>query len=434
MFTSRVTVGIALLVMGILGAPQAMAQSSTSILRYDDKGRVISREETKPVPAPAAKTPQSKPRPPGTVREEPTSPDKDDADAYEPGEVVVVDPPPGFMRAMRQEGFALIERIELEALQMTVMRLRTPPGVTVPQALESIHARYPTVVSGANHLFRPGAGAVDQEGNYGRQTFGWGDVAETCGAGLRIGMIDTLADLKHPALRGKNIARRSFLPKKTRAGKADHGTGVAAILVGSDGGGQWNGLLPGAALYAANIFSATRDGGIKASLGSMMKALDWLATKKVQVINISLAGSENKVLSLLMERTSAKGIVVVAAAGNGGAKAKPAFPAAHPKVLAVTAIDQKLAPYSHANQGNYIDFAAPGVALWTAINGGGGLQSGTSFAAPFISAAVALKISGGASPDAASLRRVLRQIAKDLGTPGRDAVFGWGLVRVRPDC
>ena len=120
--------------------------------------------------------------------------------------------------------------------------------------------------------------------------------------------------------------------------------------------------------------------------------------------------------------------------GNGRAKAKPAFPAAHPKVLSVTAIDQKLAPYSHANQGNYIDFAAPGVALWTAINGGGGLQSGTSFAAPFISAAVALKISGGASPDAASLRRVLRQIAKDLGTPGRDAVFGWGLVRVRPDC
>jgi subtilisin family serine protease len=127
-------------------------------------------------------------------------------------------------------------------------------------------------------------------------------------------------------------------------------------------------------------------------------------------------------------------MAIVAAAGNGGPKAKPAYPAAHPKVLAVTAIDQRLAPYRHANHGTYIDFAAPGVRLWTAAHGGGELQSGTSFAAPFITSAVALEIAAGASTDPETLRQLLRKATQDLGAPGRDSVFGWGLVRMRPKC
>jgi len=103
-------------------------------------------------------------------------------------------------------------------------------------------------------------------------------------------------------------------------------------------------------------------------------------------------------------------------------------------VLAVTAIDQQLAAYGHANQGDYIDFSAPGVGLWTAMNGGGGLQSGTSFAAPFITGAIALELAGGAKPDPETLRAELRKLTQDLGAPGRDAIFGWGLVRMRPNC
>ncbi len=420
------------LVLFTTGASIALAQSSTSILRYDKNGNVIGKTENQAKPPTPAATPQETRKRLPTTRDEPGTGAADtDVEDYEPGEVVIVDPPSGFLRTMVRDGYALIERIRLDALDMIVVRLRTPADVTVEQALASIRARYPTVVSGANQHLNPGAG---QPGDYGRKVFGWGEVSRSCGTGLRIGIIDTMIDLKHPALRDRDIARQSFLAAKDKPGVSDHGTGVAAILIGNDSNGHWKGLLPGASLYAANIFSARPDGTIKASLGSMMKALDWLVAKKVQVVNISLAGSENKVLSLLMERATAKGLVVVAAAGNGGASAKPAYPAAHPKVLAVTAIDQQLAAYGHANQGDYIDFAAPGVGLWTAANGGGTLQSGTSFAAPFITGAVALELADGAKPDPMTLRAVLRELTQDLGAPGRDAIFGWGLVRMRPKC
>jgi hypothetical protein len=428
MFSNRIAAG---LILAAVGATQALAQSNTSILRYDDKGRVIGQDRKAIYTEKKEVAPQPQRGAHPVISDQQPKPGDSDDEAFEPGEVIVVDPPADFLRTMGGEGYALIERIRLETLNLTVMRLRIPTGTSVGDALAAIGAKFPSVVSGANHYFRPGAG---QQGNYGHQVFGWGDVSESCGKGLRIGMVDTIVDLDHPALKGRDIARSSFLPKKTRAGVSDHGTAVAAILVGADGGGHWNGLLPGASLYAANIFSETQDGGIKASLGSMMQALDWLASKNVQVVNISLAGSENNVLSLLMERAAAKGLAIVAAAGNGGAQAKPAYPAAHPKVLAVTAVDQQLAPYNHANQGDYIDFAAPGVALWTAQNGGGALQSGTSFAAPFITGAVALQIAAGVPPDPDTLRSRLRQATKDLGTPGRDAVFGWGLVRIKPNC
>lgn len=423
----RIAAGMFLLAVG---TSLAVAQSSTSILHYDKNGNVIGRTETQITNPPPSAAPRSEGQ---SSVDSPSTPTTavPYTEAYEPGEVLIVDPPSGVLRAMVRDGYALIERIRLDALDMTVMRMRTPAEMTVDQALASIRAKFPSVVSGANQHLNPGAG---QKGDYGRKVFGWGEVSPNCGAGLRIGIIDTLIDLAHPALRGRDIARQSFLAEQDKPGISDHGTGVAAILVGSGADGQWTGLLPGASLYAANIFSATPDGRIKASLGSMLKALDWLVSKNVPVVNISLAGSENKVLSLLMERASAKGLVIVAAAGNGGASAKPAYPAAHPKVLAVTAIDQQLAAYGQANQGDYIDFAAPGVGLWTAMNGGGGLQSGTSFAAPFITGAVALELAGGVRPDPEALRAALRKLTQDLGPPGHDSIFGWGLVRKQPNC
>jgi len=425
----RIVIAAIMLALGIAGA--AWAQSSTRILQYDDKGRVIGAIEKRGTGRSGTEeTTLSPTTPPREHQNAPLSLEN----SRVPQEVMVADPPAGFLRALRGEGYALLERISLDTIGLTILRLRTPPGVDVEQALQAIGKRYPGVVIGANQHFVPGAA---RGGDYGRRVFGWGEVPPRCGEGIRIGMIDTVVDNTHPALKGQHIARRSFLVKGGKPGRSDHGTAVAAILVGqgtAKGGNTWKGLLPAAQLYAANIFSQRKGGGIKASLSSMLKALDWLAGKNVQVVNVSLAGSANRVFSMLIERASNRGMIIVAAAGNGGAKAKPAFPAAYPKVLAVTAIDQRLVAYRHANQGDYIDFAAPGVRLWTATKNGGGLQSGTSFAAPFITSAVALQLAKGVAPDAETMRDILRGMTRDLGPPGRDAVFGWGLVRIRPNC
>ena len=72
--------------------------------------------------------------------------------------------------------------------------------------------------------------------------------------------------------------------------------------------------------------------------------------------------------------------------------------------------------------------------LWTAVPGGGQLQSGTSFAVPFLTAVVAAQMSNGIAADPQEIRRSLLPGARDLGAPGKDVVFGWGLLRLSPTC
>ncbi len=426
---SRIVICLLVVLAFATSATQAMAQSSTRILKYNDKGEVIGVIE-KESKKDKSKAPEKRKNPGSTEERGKTAPAPEEALA-EPGEVIVIDPPTGFERAIRADGYTVIERTRLETLGFSILRIRTPPGVDAGAAVRALNATYPSLVVGVNQRFKVNKG---QQGDYGRNVMGWGEVPSSCGSGLKIGMIDTLVDVGHPAIKGQRVARRSFVPKGKKPGISDHGTAVAGILIGKAGSGDWKGLLPGASLYAANIFSARKDGGLRANLSSMMKALDWLAQKNVQVVNFSLAGSSNRVLTKILERASKRGLALVAAAGNGGPKAPPAFPAAHPMVLAVTAVDEKLTIYGFANRGDYIDFSAPGVRLWTARKKGGGLQSGTSFAAPYITAAVALHLGGGKKPDSGSLRKLLQPFTKDLGAPGRDSVYGWGLVRIRPNC
>ncbi|CAA7618429.1 hypothetical protein MCP1_2190001 [Candidatus Terasakiella magnetica] len=91
--------------------------------------------------------------------------------------------------------------------------------------------------------------------------------------------------------------------------------------------------------------------------------------------------------------------------------------------------------YSHANQGSYVDFAAPGVGIYTALAGGGGkAQSGTSFATPYITAMAAILNQAGKTPTPNDLRRALSTATRDLGKPGKDNIFGYGYVNARPAC
>jgi subtilisin family serine protease len=125
---------------------------------------------------------------------------------------------------------------------------------------------------------------------------------------------------------------------------------------------------------------------------------------------------------------------IVAAAGNGGVGARPYYPAAYEDVLAVTAISgKKRKVYKSANRGSYIDFAAPGVKVYAAVPGGGQNMSGTSFASPFVAVIVALQ-AAHMRRTPGRLRKLLKRGAIDLGTPGKDDVYGWGMINMQPSC
>lgn len=155
----------------------------------------------------------------------------------------------------------------------------------------------------------------------------------------------------------------------------------------------------------------------------------------IKVVNLSLTGPDNLILHQAVRAASSKGTILIAAAGNGGPKSKPVYPAAYEDVIAVTAVDSARNPYRRAVRGHHIDLAAPGVSVWTAASISGARQkSGTSFAAPFVTAGASVLLASRPELTAKEIRAELLEAAEDMGAPGKDSIFGWGLLNVRELC
>ncbi|MEG3618009.1 S8 family serine peptidase [Magnetovibrio sp. PR-2] len=348
--------------------------------------------------------------------------------AFEPNEVILAAPPKGFEDRIRSAGFRIKEYVNLGAIDLQIVRIETPKGMSLDAALRKLATLLPGVTIDANHHFE--ASAVP--GTNAREMAGWGQLSPACGKGLKIGQIDSGVDVSHPALDGQNVHYQIFAQSGRKAGPANHGTAVAAMLVGK---ASWGGLLPGAELFAANMFEINEKGKKVGSSMGLLKAINWLSKHKVHAINMSIAGGDNKVIRKALRKATSRNLLMIAAAGNWGSVSKRAYPAAYSEVVAVTATRGTELIYSHANQGDYIDFAAPGVGIYTAQPGGGGKpQSGTSFAVPYITAMAAILYKAGRTPNAASLRKALSRATRDLGKPGKDQVFGFGYVKARPVC
>jgi hypothetical protein len=356
------------------------------------------------------------------------------------GEVVVLGDRPEVLAKAEGLGFRLIDDRPLQALGISVLRLKTPINVDSQSGLALLRQAVPELVADVNSFYEPyeaqAAEVVSLPApDYARRLIGWPGNAG-CGAGLRIGMVDSGIDAGLPALAGQRLHQQSFLSEGSAAAATDHGTAIATLLLGRPDPAHLDGagLLPAADLYAASIFERHGERS-EASAFGIAAALDWMVAQHVPVVNISLSGADNTLMALAVSRASERGTVLVAAAGNAGPGAPPAYPAALPSVIAVTAVDQDDAILPEANRGDYIAFAAPGVRIWTPDGQGvGEYRTGTSFAAPFAAAAIAAERMAGAPANADLLRQRLAARAIDLGAPGKDPVFGYGLIQASGTC
>jgi hypothetical protein len=419
-----------LALLAAFAAGPALAQSKTTILKYDKDGRVIGSESSRESGAAQGRGGRDAARGGGAGGPNAADPD----DRFEAGEVIVANVPADFARSAQRLGFRVIEATRLGNLGMEIIRLRVPPNVSVPDARQTLIREFPGIIADANHLYEPSATppASLRSGSLARWMAGWDQAKPACGRGIKIGMIDGALDMEHVALKGSNIKYQSFNKEGRAPAAHSHGTAVAALLVGQPGNKGWGGLLPEAELFAGNMFE--EDGGqVSGNAVAMVKALDWIIGERVNAINLSIAGASNKVLELAFKKAALSKIVMVAAAGNWGSADKPAYPAAFDEVVAVTAVGEDRLVYSEANTGPYIDFAAPGVKVWTAVPGGGKYQSGTSFATPFVSVLAALE-AVRSKGDSQAIRVSLAKQSADLGAPGKDDVFGFGLVTAKPSC
>ena len=326
------------------------------------------------------------------------------------GEVVALDLTEAALAQARTEGFRLVARDRLEALSATVTRLDTPPGLESEAALARLRS------------LDPGA-TFDYTHYYGLQISPQGGANKASGAAmhrqagrLTVGMIDT-AVASHPVLAGTAVTQRRFGATSTGSPQFQHGTAVASIL--ATGGSR--------KLLVADVFRGSAAAPFT-SADAIAQSLEWMAANNIAVVNISLAGPRNAILDRLIERASARGMVIVAAAGNGGPTAPPAYPAALGSVVAVTAVDAQSRIYRYANQGAYIAVAARGVSEPAANSGGGiGSYSGTSFATPHIAVWLA-RCLGQKHASPQLCRERLRIAARDAGAMGRDPVYGWGII------
>ena len=350
---------------------------------------------------------------------------------FEPREILAIDATPAVLDQARSLGFAIRETASLDRLGLRVTRLRTPAKQSTPQALRLLQRRIPGGDFALNHVYRLAAEPCQENRCYGSTLIGWDRASGHCGRGLKLGIVDTAVNGQAPALAGRRVEIRSFA-EDGKASAPTHGTAVAALLVGS-ATSEFPGLLPEAELYAADTFIGT---GAELRTNALLlgKGLDWLLEKQAPVVNASLTGPDNKLLREVVKRMNARNVAVVAAAGNGGPSAPPAFPAAYPEAVAVTAVDYLLRPYRLANRGEYVTVAAPGVRIWTPGPRGGQYSDGTSFAAPYGAAVAALLRQRQPGLNPAALTEQLRTNARDLGAPGKDPVFGWGLLQSPGRC
>ncbi|WP_245461922.1 S8 family serine peptidase [Shinella sp. JR1-6] len=359
-------------------------------------------------------------------------------------EIVATGLDEGALAGLTQDGFVIDSRIEVALVGGEMVRLIVPRGMTLEAARAAVSARSATAAVDFNHFYQPQAAEAEKAAcvrescGLVRHMVGWPTGGDGSGMAClkpqRIGLIDTAINADHAVLAKARLEVLSLGDEKGAASGEQHGTAVAALLVGAPGS-RVPGLLPEAEVVAVDAFQRFRKTADIANVYDLVRALDLLVQRDIRVVNLSLTGPANMLLERAVAAAASRGIIMVAAAGNDGPNAEPVYPAAYEHVIAVTAVDKARNPYRRAVRGDHIDIAAPGVGVWTAASVSGARQkSGTSFAAPFVTAAVSVLLTAkpGLSPGAVEAE--LMKSAEDIGKPGKDAVYGWGLLNARALC
>ena len=241
------------------------------------------------------------------------------------------------------------------------------------------------------------------------------------GMNVTIAVIDSGVDVKHPEL--ANSVSDSFDALGSSEGPHVHGTGIAGAIVAH---AKLMGSAPEARLLAIRAFGAGSKGAESTSY-VILRGLDYAAAHGAQIINMSFAGPKDPLIERGIAATAARGILMVAAAGNAGAKSPPLYPAANPNVIAVSGTDAQDKLFAASNRGNHIAISAPGADIFLpAPDEKYQITSGTSFSAAYVSGVAALLLERNPALKPGDIRAILTKTARDLGTPGRDDQFGAG--------
>jgi type VII secretion-associated serine protease mycosin len=253
------------------------------------------------------------------------------------------------------------------------------------------------------------------------------------GKGVTVAVIDSGVDGSHPDLAGQ-VLHGTDLVRESGDGQFDpvgHGTTVAGLIAGrNDDSRGVVGLAPDAKILPVRVLDEENrydDALIVA------KGVRWAVDNGAQVINMSLGGtSDSPALAAALDYAFARNVVVVACTGNLTSSTpinKVWYPARERGVVAVAGLDHDTdGLWTGSITGPETVLTAPATGLTGARPGGFWEVQGTSFAAPLVAASAALVRARWPQMSAGDVINRLVETARDLGSPGRDAQFGFGVV------
>ncbi len=211
-----------------------------------------------------------------------------------------------------------------------------------------------------------------------------------------------------------------------------HGTHVAGII-GAHQGSRTQGVAPGVDLYGVKIYHHTRGNRTQAS--SLIEGLAWAIENNMDIITVSSGYPEfNPDIYEMIELAAQQGILIVAASGNRvDGNETVDYPAAHEEVIAVANVDNQFVRAHDSMLGLENELAAPGqdiMGLGTPVDGANHvLMSGTSQSTPHVVGIASLLMQKYPGESSERIRQRMNSKALDLGAPGRDVEFGFGLVQ-----
>lgn len=317
------------------------------------------------------------------------------------GEVIAIDPDPAVLASVEAAGFERVAEEEVEGLEFRTVTLRVPDGWPVDRALERLRRIAPAGEFAANHLHSQ-AGAAGASAGTAALAQGGGSGAAS------VGLIDG-GVAAHPSLRGA-VRQRGFVAGAPAP--SAHGTAVASLIAGQ---GSVRGSAPGTTLYVADIYGRDPAGGNAAAL---VRAIGWMVQQRVPVVAVSLVGPSNPLVARAVQQARARGTYIVAAVGNDGPAAPPAFPASYPGVIAVTGVDGRNRALVEAGRAAHLDYAAPGADM-AAASPDGGLAAvrGTSYAVPLVAGRLAHHVQSArpiAALDSEAIGRERRGVGRGI--------------------
>jgi thermitase len=252
--------------------------------------------------------------------------------------------------------------------------------------------------------------------------------------GVPVGIVDTGIDAGHEDLAGKVAACGAAADGRVTDGECADSEGHGTHVAGTIGALANNHVGVTGVAFASPLIMCRALAGPDGSgtVADVAACIRWVHDRGAKVISMSLGGPSSRTLAEAAKsaysRGGRSGSLLVAAAGNDG-DGTVEYPAGLDQVVSVAAIDARdgMAPFS--NENSDVELAAPGVDILSTKLGGGYIRySGTSMATPHVAGAAALLWGRTPGATVSSVRRRLDAAVDDLGAPGRDPAYGYGVV------